>query len=167
MNNRFPNRRWCIINSGDVDAVNFGQVLENSAQTCRYSVDGTKTFVKYNVTEYPVQQGLDDDGNATYGDNVDAAGNTYNFYYEQVGTDYYPLYGTNEGGSDVITGSGSMPVYGETATGSGIAYAAGVVVGRPDAYSGCLTVSGKTEFNHPEILGILGTEDWTNTGEMM
>ena len=23
-----------------------------------------------------------------------------------------------------------------------------------------------TEFNHPEILGVLGTEDWTNTGIM-
>ena len=164
MNNRFPTRRWCIINSGDVSSVNFGQVLENSAQTCRYSVDGTKTFVKYNITEYPVSQGTDDDGNATYGDNVDAAGNTYNFYYEQVGTDYYPLYGTNEGGSDVITGSGSMPVYGETPTGSGIAYAAGTVAGRPDIYPSALTVSGKTEFNHPEILGVLATEDWTSTG---
>ena len=166
MNNRFPNRRWCIINSGDVNAVNFGQVLENSAQTCRYSIDGSKTFVKYNITEYPVQQGRDDEGNATYGDNVDAAGNTYNFYYEQVGTDYYPLY-SPEGDGSTITGSGSMPVYGETATGSGIAYAAGAVVGRPDVYSSALTVSGKTEFNHPEILGVLGTEDWTNTGEMM
>ena len=165
MNNRFPNRRWCIINSGDVNAVNFGQVLENSAQTCRYSIDGSKTFVKYNVTEYPVQQGLDDDGNATYGDNVDAAGNTYNLYYEQVGTDYYPLYSPED--SSLVTGSGSMPVYGDTVTGSGIAYASGVVAGRPDAYSSALTVSGKTEFNHPEILGVLATEDWTNTGEMM
>ena len=59
MNNRFPTRRWCIINSGDVGAVNFGQVLENSAQTCRYSVDGTKTFVKYNITEFPQSQGTD------------------------------------------------------------------------------------------------------------
>jgi hypothetical protein len=60
-----------------------------------------------------------------------------------------------------------MPIYGETPTGSGIAWAAGAVVGRPDIYSSALTVSGKTEFNHPEILGVLGTEDWTNTGEMM
>ena len=165
MNNRFPNRRWCIINSGDVNAVNFGQVLENSAQTCRYSVDGSKTFVKYNITEYPVSQGTDISGNVLYGDNVDAAGNTYNLYYEQVGTDYYPLYSPED--SSLVTGSGSMPVYGDTVTGSGIAYASGVVAGRPDAYSSALTVSGKTEFNHPEILGILGTEDWTNTGEMM
>ena len=162
MNNRFPTRRWCIINSGDVDAVNFGQVLENSAQTCRYSVDGTKTFVKYNITEYPVSQGTDIAGNVLYGDNVDAAGNTYNLYYEQVGTDYYPLYSPED--SSLVTGSGSMPVYGDTVTGSGIAYASGVVAGRPDAYSSALTVSGKTEFNHPEILGVLATEDWTSTG---
>ena len=51
MNNRFPNRRWCIINSGDVSSVNFSQVLESSAQTCRYSVDGSKTFVKYEGTQ--------------------------------------------------------------------------------------------------------------------
>jgi len=162
MNNRFPTRRWCIINSGDVDAVNFGQVLENSAQTCRYSVDGSKTFVKYNITEYPVSQGTDISGNVLYGDNVDAAGNTYNLYYEQVGTDYYPLYSPED--SSLVTGSGSMPVYGDTVTGSGIAYASGVVAGRPDAYSSALTVSGKTEFNHPEILGVLATEDWTSTG---
>ena len=162
MNNRFPNRRWCIINSGDVSSVNFGQVLENSAQTCRYSIDGTKTFVKYNITQYPVQQGEDNEGNPTYGNNVDAAGNTYNLYYEQVGTDYYPLYSPED--SSLVTGSGSMPRYGDTPTGSGIAYASGAIGGRPDAYSSALTVSGKTEFNHPEILAVLATEDWTSTG---
>ena len=164
MNNRFPNRRWCIINSGDVSSVNFGQVLENSAQTCRYSIDGTKTFVKYNITEFPQPQGTDEEGNILYGDNVDAAGNTYNFYYEQVGTDYYPLYSDEQGQGHVVTGSGSMPIYGETPTGSGIAYASGAQVGRPDVYSSALTVSGKTEFNHPEILAVLATEDWTSTG---
>tara|TARA_Y100001963_G_scaffold113540_1_gene157259 strand:+ start:16 stop:516 length:501 start_codon:yes stop_codon:yes gene_type:complete len=164
MNNRFPNRRWCIINSGDVSSVNFGQVLESSAQTCRYSVDGSKTFVKYNITEYPVSHGTDDAGSVVYADNVDAAGNTYNMYYEQVGTDFYPLYSDQQGQGHVVTGSGSMPRYGDTPTGSGIAYASGAIAGRPDIYSSALTVSGKTEFNHPEILGILGTEDWTSTG---
>ena len=164
MISRFPNRRWCIINSGDVSSVNFGQVLENSAQTCRYSIDGTKTFVKYNITEFPQPQGTDEEGNILYGDNVDTAGNTYNFYYEQVGTDYYPLYSDQPGEGHVVTGSGSMPVYGDTVTGSGIAYASGAIAGRPDIYSSALTVSGKTEFNHPEILGVLATEDWTSTG---
>ena len=163
MNNRFPNRRWCIINSGDATSVNYNQVLENAATTLRYSIDGSKTFVKYNVTEYPVIQGYDDDGNVEYNNNVDSNGDTYNLYYEQV-REYYPLYGQNDGGSDVITGSGFHLVDTDNITGSGIAYTSGTVAGRPDIFSSALTVSGKTEFNHPEILGILATEEWTQTG---
>ena len=163
MNNRFPNRRWCIINSGDATNVNYDQILENAAATLRYSIDGSKTFVKYNVTEYPVIQGYDDDGNVEYNNNVDSNGDTYNLYYEQV-KEYYPLYGQNDGGSDVITGSGFHLVDTDNITGSGIAYTSGTVAGRPDIFSSALTVSGKTEFNHPEILGILATEEWTQTG---
>jgi hypothetical protein len=40
-------KTYCIINSSDVSSVDFDQVLETSADTLRYSVDGTKTFVKY------------------------------------------------------------------------------------------------------------------------
>ena len=40
-------RKYVIINSDEVDSVNFSQVDETSADTIRYSVDGTKTFVKY------------------------------------------------------------------------------------------------------------------------
>lgn len=163
MNNRFPNRRWCIINSGDATNVNYDQILENAATTLRYSVDGSKTFVKYNVTEYPVIKGYDDDGNVEYNNNVDSNGNTYNLYHEQV-REYYPLYGQNDGGSDVITGSGFHLVDTDNITGSGIAYTSGTVAGRPDIFSSAVTVSGKTEFNHPEILGILATEEWTQTG---
>ena len=164
MNNRFPNRRWCIINSGDATGVNYGQVLENAATTLRYSIDGSKTFVKYNVTEYPVIQGYDQSGNAQYADNVDSAGNTYNMYYEQEKS-YYPLY-SPEGDGSTVTGSGFhwTDVQPLNLTGSGIAYASGVTLGRPDIFSSALTVSGKTEFNHPEILGILSTEEWTQTG---
>ena len=164
MNSRFPNRRWCIINSGDATNVNYDQILENAATTLRYSIDGSKTFVKYSVTEYPVIQGYDQSGNVQYGDNVDSAGNTYNMYYEQEKS-YYPLY-SPEGDGSTVTGSGFhwTDVQPLNLTGSGIAYASGVTVGRPDIFSSALTVSGKTEFNHPEILGILGTEDWTQTG---
>ena len=165
MNNRFPNRRWCIINSGDATNVNYNQVLQSSAATLRYSIDdGSKTFVKYNVTEYPVIQGYDQSGNVQYSDNVDSAGNTYNMYYEQEKS-YYPLY-SPEGDGSTVTGSGFhwTDVQPLNLTGSGIAYTSGVTVGRPDIFSSALTVSGKTEFNHPEILGILGTEDWTQTG---
>jgi hypothetical protein len=40
-------RTYCIINSDEVSSVDFDQVQETSADTLRYSVDGTKTFVKY------------------------------------------------------------------------------------------------------------------------
>jgi hypothetical protein len=40
-------RTYCIINSNEVSSVDFDQVQETSADTLRYSVDGTKTFVKY------------------------------------------------------------------------------------------------------------------------
>lgn len=46
---RFPNRRWLVIPATEVEKVNFNQVLEASADSLRYSVDGTQTFVKYEV----------------------------------------------------------------------------------------------------------------------
>jgi hypothetical protein len=46
----FPNRRWLIIDATMVPQINWNQILESSPQGLRYSVDGTKTFVKYEVT---------------------------------------------------------------------------------------------------------------------
>jgi len=46
---RFENRRWLVIPATDVENVNFNQVLEANADSLRYSVDGTKTFVKYEI----------------------------------------------------------------------------------------------------------------------
>ena len=40
-------RTFVIIDASEVGNVNFDQVLETSADTLRYSVDGTKTFVKF------------------------------------------------------------------------------------------------------------------------
>jgi len=40
-------RTYCIIDASDVSSVDFDQVAETSADTLRYSLDGTKTFVKY------------------------------------------------------------------------------------------------------------------------
>lgn len=40
-------RTYVIINSSDVSSVDFSEVVEDSADTLRYSVDGTKTFVKF------------------------------------------------------------------------------------------------------------------------
>lgn len=39
--------KYVIINTSEVNSVDFNQVEETSADTIRYSVDGTKTFVKY------------------------------------------------------------------------------------------------------------------------
>ena len=38
---------YVIIDSSEVSSVDFDQVLETSAETLRFSLDGTKTFVKY------------------------------------------------------------------------------------------------------------------------
>ena len=43
----FDHRHWVIISASDVSNIDFSQVMEDSAQTMRYSVDGTLTFVKY------------------------------------------------------------------------------------------------------------------------
>ena len=42
-------KRFLILNVSDLDNVNFDQVMQTSAETCRRSVDGTKAFVKYLV----------------------------------------------------------------------------------------------------------------------
>lgn len=43
----FEQRSYVIIPASEVSKIDFSEVLETSAETCRYSVDGTKTFVKY------------------------------------------------------------------------------------------------------------------------
>ena len=40
-------KTFVILNTDELGIVNFDQVAEISAEYCRYSVDGTKTFVKY------------------------------------------------------------------------------------------------------------------------
>ena len=40
-------RTYCIIDSSDVENVNFDQVFETSAETLRYNNEETQTFVKY------------------------------------------------------------------------------------------------------------------------
>lgn len=41
-------RNYVIFHTSDLPVIDFSQVLETSAETVRLSVDGTKTFVKYN-----------------------------------------------------------------------------------------------------------------------
>ena len=47
-------RKYVIINADEVSSVDFSQVDETSADTIRYSVDGTKTFVKFNTDTTPL-----------------------------------------------------------------------------------------------------------------
>ena len=44
-------RTYVIIDASEVGSVDFDQVLETSAETLRFSLDGTKTFVKYEGTQ--------------------------------------------------------------------------------------------------------------------
>lgn len=43
----FDNRHYVIFDTTELAQIAFDQVLETSAETVRRSVDGTKTFVKY------------------------------------------------------------------------------------------------------------------------
>lgn len=43
----FDNRNYLIFNTSEVNKVDFDQVLETSDETLRYSVDGSKTFIKW------------------------------------------------------------------------------------------------------------------------
>ncbi len=40
-------RKYVIISASDVSSVDFSQVDEDSAQTLRFSLDGSQTFVKF------------------------------------------------------------------------------------------------------------------------
>ena len=46
-------RKYVIINADAVDSVDFSQVDETSADTVRYSLDGSKTFVKFDSDTTP------------------------------------------------------------------------------------------------------------------
>ena len=47
----YENREYMIFNVSELPVINFSQVLETSAETVRKSVDGTKTFVKWEGQE--------------------------------------------------------------------------------------------------------------------
>ena len=44
-------RTYVIIDASEVSSVDFDQVVETSVDTLRYSLDGSKTFVKYEGTQ--------------------------------------------------------------------------------------------------------------------
>ena len=47
----FENRRWLVIPTEITGSIDFNEVLESSVEGLRLSLDGTQTFVKYDVTE--------------------------------------------------------------------------------------------------------------------
>lgn len=54
----YKNRKYVIFNVSELDKIDFTQVHETSADTVRKSVDGTKTFVKWEGEVPPSVQSL-------------------------------------------------------------------------------------------------------------
>jgi hypothetical protein len=48
----YENRQFAIFSTTELDQIDFTEVLETSAETCRVSTDGNLTFVKWD-TETP------------------------------------------------------------------------------------------------------------------
>ena len=44
----YEQRQFMIFNASELELIDFSQVLETSIDTVRKSIDGTKTFVKWN-----------------------------------------------------------------------------------------------------------------------
>ncbi len=51
MEQEYENRRFVIFNVTEIPQINFTQVYETDPESMRRSIDGTKTFVKYNLPE--------------------------------------------------------------------------------------------------------------------
>lgn len=49
----YEERQYMIFNVSELGLINFNEVLETSQDTVRKSVDGTKTFVKWNGSTIP------------------------------------------------------------------------------------------------------------------
>lgn len=47
----YPNREFMIFNVSELDTIDFIQVCETSIDTVRKSLDGTKTFVKWDTED--------------------------------------------------------------------------------------------------------------------
>jgi hypothetical protein len=47
----YPDRRFVIFDVTELNQINFNQVFETNSNTMRKSVDGIKTFVKYNIPQ--------------------------------------------------------------------------------------------------------------------
>lgn len=54
----YNNRQYAVFATSELTLIDFGQVLETSVDTVRKSVDGTRTFVKWDGVEPPACIGL-------------------------------------------------------------------------------------------------------------
>lgn len=54
----FDDRKYVIIPATEINNINFSEVLETSAETCRLSTDRTKTIVKYEGAQPPTVAAL-------------------------------------------------------------------------------------------------------------
>lgn len=65
--NLYPDRRWLVIPTSITSSINFNEVEEGSIENLRLSVDGSQTFIKYdiNIVTTPYTQSIiiDFDGN--------------------------------------------------------------------------------------------------------
>ena len=64
----YENRKFMILNVSELELIDFTQVCETSIDTVRKSVDGTKTFVKWDTGGIPssVETLTTKDGPYTY-----------------------------------------------------------------------------------------------------
>lgn len=71
----YENRRWLVIPTTLIDTIDFNEVLESSSESLRFSVDGSKTFVKYEVNivdeEYVEEYYDAEDPTITYSNTIE------------------------------------------------------------------------------------------------
>jgi hypothetical protein len=69
----YENRQFAIFSTTELNQIDFTEVLETSADTCRLSTDGTKTFVKWDTETPPpsVQALTTIEGYYTYSEMLD------------------------------------------------------------------------------------------------
>lgn len=53
METNYDNRKFMIFNINEINNINFNEVLESSIDTVRVSLDGSKTFVKWDSDLIP------------------------------------------------------------------------------------------------------------------
>ena len=72
----YQNRQFIIFPISEIEKINFDEVAETSAETVRISVDGTKTFVKWDGEEPDFISELENtEGPYTYSEILEILGN--------------------------------------------------------------------------------------------